>query len=46
MAEPRVAKKRSFDVALKLKVVEHALQSSNRAAAAKFFVDEKSVREW
>ena len=46
MAEPRVGKKRLFDAAFKLTVFEHASQSSNRAAAAKFFIDEKSVREW
>ena len=41
-----VGKKRSFDAAFKLKVVDCAEKSTNRGAAAKFFVDEKSVRTW
>ena len=41
-----VEKKRSFDVAFKLKVVECTEKSTNRGAAAKFYVDEKSVRTW
>ena len=41
-----VGKKRSFDVAFKLKVVACAESTTNRGAAAKFFVDEKSVRQW
>ena len=42
----RVAKKRSFDAKFKITVVEYATKSTNRAAAATFFVDEKSVRQW
>ena len=38
-----VGKKRSFDTAFKLKVVACAESTTNRGAAAKFFVDEKSV---
>ena len=41
-----VGKKRSFDAAFKLKVIACAESTTNRAAAAKFFVDEKSMREW
>ena len=44
--ESTVAKKRSFDAAFKLKVVDCAVRTTNRGAATKFFVDEKSVREW
>ena len=39
-------KKRSFDVAFKLKVVKYAIQNTNRGASRKFGVDEKRVREW
>ena len=39
-------KKRSFDSAFKLKVVEFAEKNSNRGAGRKFGVDEKRVREW
>lgn len=52
MAETSIAvptstgKKRSYDAAFKLKVVESAIQTSNRAAATKFFVDEKWFRVW
>ena len=43
---PRATKKRSFDAAFKLKVIAFAESTSNRGAAANFFVEEKSVREW
>ena len=43
---PHVGKKRSFDAAFKFKVVSCAESTTNRGAVAKFFVDEKSVREW
>ena len=39
-------KKRSFDSAFKLKVVEFAEKNSNRCAGKHFGVDEKRVREW
>ncbi len=39
-------KKRSCDAAFKLKVVEYVEKGTNRDAASKFSVDEKSVREW
>ena len=39
-------KKRSFDAAFKLRVVEYAEQDTNRGAGRKFGVDEKRVREW
>ena len=39
-------KERSFDIAFKLKVVECAENSTNRGAAAKYKVDEKSIRMW
>ena len=39
-------KKRSFDSAFKLKVLEFAEKNSNRGAGRKFGVDEKRVREW
>ena len=39
-------KKRSFDIAFQLKVVECAEKSTNRGAAAKYKVDEKSIRMW
>ena len=38
-------KKRSFDVAFKLRVVEYAEQDTNRGAGRKFGVDVKRVRE-
>ena len=39
-------KKRSFDAAFKLRVVEYAEANTNRGAGRKFGVDEKRVREW
>jgi transposase-like protein len=39
-------KKRSFDAAFKLKVVEYAAMNTNRGAATKFSVNEKQVRQW
>ena len=43
----RVAsRKRSYDVAFKLKVVDTAETTSNRGAARKFSVDEGCVRYW
>ena len=39
-------KKRSFDSAFKLKVVEFAEKYSNRGAGRQLGVDEKRVREW
>ena len=41
-----VTKKRSYDAAFKLKVVQYAEDNSNRAAARKHQVDERSVRDW
>ena len=35
-----------FDAAFKLEVVACAKSTTNRQAAAKFFVEEKSVGEW
>ena len=47
MAEnSRVCKKRSFDAAFKLKVIDFAEQNTNRSAARKYGIDEKRVREW
>ena len=40
------SKKRSFDAAFKLKAVESAEKTTNRAAAREFGVDERRVREW
>ena len=39
-------KKRTFDAAFKLEVLDYALQHSNRVAARMHGVDEKRVREW
>jgi len=39
-------KKRSFEAAFKLEVVQYAEKSSNREAGRKFNVDEKCVRQW
>ena len=39
-------KKRSFDAAFKLSVIEDAESTTNRAAARKFKVDERRIREW
>ena len=39
-------KKRSFDAAFKLSVIEDAESTTNRAAARKFKVDEHRIREW
>ena len=46
MAEAGSSRKRSFDVAFKLKVIEYSSKTSNREAGRKFGVDEKRVREW
>ena len=46
MAEKVSARKRSYDMAFKLKVVACAEGESNRGAARRFGVDEKRVREW
>ena len=46
MADVRVNKKRSFDAAFKLKVVEYAEMNTNRGAATKYSVNEKQVRQW
>ena len=46
MAESGSARKRSYDMAFKLKVVACAEGESNRGAARRFGVDEKRVREW
>lgn len=39
-------RKRSFDAGFKLVVVEEAENTTNRAAARKFKVDERRIREW
>ena len=39
-------RKRSYGILFKLKVVEFAEKESNNAAAWKFQVDERRVREW
>ena len=39
-------KKRSFDAAFKLSVIEDVESTTNRAAARKFKVDERRIREW
>ena len=39
-------RKRSFDIAFKLKVVNCTVKSTNRGAAAKYKVDEKRIRTW
>ncbi len=44
--QSQTRKKRSFDIVFKLKVVMCAEQSTNRGAAAKYSVDEKSIRIW
>ena len=46
MAEAGSSRKRLFDVAFKLKVIEYSSKTSNREAGRKFGVDEKRVREW
>ena len=43
---PPRKKKRCYDTAFKLKVVDYAESETNREAAAKFFADEKTAREW
>ena len=40
------SKKRSFNAAFKLEVVEEAEKTTNREHARKFSVDEASVRYW
>ena len=40
------ARKRSYDAAFKLAAVEDAEKTTNRAAARKFRVDERRIREW
>ena len=44
--DSRMSKKRSYDAAFKLKVVEYGEQNTNRGAAKKNGVDEKRVRDW
>ncbi len=44
-AQP-VTKKKSYDAAFKLLVIEHAEKSSNRGAGKKFNISESSVRDW
>ena len=39
-------KKRSYDAAFQLKVVDYAKHNTNTGAARKHGVDEKHVREW
>lgn len=39
-------KKRSYEAGFKLRVVECAEKTTNRAAARSFGVDERRVREW
>jgi len=46
MANNPTTKKRSFDSAFKLKVLEYAEKTSNREAGRKYKVDEKCVRYW
>ena len=47
MAESsQVCRKRSFDAAFKLKMIEFAEQNTNRSAARKYDVDEKRVHDW
>lgn len=41
-----MSKKRSYEAAFKLTVVDSAEKTTNRAAARKFGVDERRVREW
>ena len=41
-----VTKKRSYDAAFKLKVVQYAEDNNNRAATRKHQVDERSVCDW
>ena len=45
MADVRVNKKRSFDAAFKLKVVEYAEMNTNRGAATKYSMNKKQVRQ-
>ena len=44
MADARINKKRSFDAAFKLMVVEYAEMNTNRGAATKYSVNDKQVR--
>ena len=46
MAEKFCARKWSYDMAFKLKVVACTEGESDRGAARRFGVDEKRVREW
>ena len=46
MANVGVNKKRSFDAAFKLRVVEYAEMNTNRCTATKYSVNEKQVRQW
>ena len=39
-------KKRSFDAAFKLKVLQYAKENTNRGAGKTYGLDEKRVREW
>ena len=41
-----VCKKRRYDAAFKLKVIEFAEQNTNMSAARKYGIDEKLVCEW
>ena len=40
------AKRKAYDAAFKLKVIELADKEGNRAAARKFRIDESMVRRW
>ena len=39
-------KKKSYDAAFKLRVLQHAAKHGNREAGRKFGVGESSVRDW
>ena len=39
-------RKRSYEITFKLHVVDYAVSKSTRAAARKFDVDERRIREW
>ena len=43
---PPKSKKRAYDAAFKLSVIDCAEKTTNRGAARKFGVDERRVREW
>ena len=44
MSEPK--KRKSFTIAIKLEAIEYAEKNSKEAAARRYGVDAKSIRDW